>query len=321
MSRTRAITKLVFLLAVLIGLFSVPLYQSQKALDELRARVTVEESTRYLPSGRFLSTAVLGFDNLTADLLWVRGIALFGERYRKSQNMAWYDWLFQLIDLATELDPLDVRIYKYGGLMLRLDPSRVDQSTYIFHKGMQHIEWEYFLPFGVAMNYLEQKGDKEHAAEYMLIAADRPNAPFYLRNLAVSLLNDDKKEEVALAFLEAELKELGPESLHRKAVEIKLVEVTHDLAARKLQHAFEDFLATYDRIPTPLEEMKGKTWSGPWPEDPYGGHFILDWKAQIIRSSRFEKAREEIRRRTGLGSAPKPSEDADAMAPSGPEPL
>lgn len=302
-SRATLPVVLAFVMTVLVCAW--PLVVVQDRLDAYRAQQTARESIQYLPSGRFLSTAILGYDNFVADLLWVRGISMFGDRYQRTQDSEWYTWLFQLIDLATELDPLDVRIYKYGGIMLRLGPSGVDQSNYIFHKGMQTIKTEYFLPFGLAMNYLEYKKDSTQAAKYMKIAAETRNAPFYLRNLAASLMDETHQQEAALTFLEEELKELKPNTLHYNAVVVKIMEVKHDSGARELTRGLGRFLSMYNRVPVPLEEMKGKTWHGAWPNDPYSGRYLIDPGTGRIRSSRYEEAYERFRNEFRMGIASK----------------
>lgn len=286
---------------LLLLLLAWPLMRLQDHREEQLRNVTAGDAIRYLPSGKFLTSAVLGFRNLTADLLWVRGISLFGEQYRKAEDDQWFQWLFQLVDLATELDPRDHRIYKYGGIMLRLAPGHVDQSTYILHKGLRWCPKEYFLPFGIAMNYLESKNSPEKAAEYMQLAAKTPNAPFYLSNLAASILNRTDKGEAALLFLEEELERLKPGSLQYIAAKVKVSDVKHQIAVRQLLLAMREYMSRYNRPPATLEEMQGVTWSGPWPEDPFGGHFILDPATGRIMSSEYKRVKREVREKYGLG--------------------
>lgn len=279
-----------------------PLYSFQDALQELRAQRTAEQALRFLPSGKFLRPAVLGYDNLTADLLWIRGIALFGDSYRRSNDDGWFQWLFQLADLATELDPRDFRIYKYAGIMLRLAPTHIEQSTYLFHKGIVHCPDEFFLPFGIAMNYLEFKNMPDRAAEYMKQASQVSNAPFYLRNLAARMLTENDRGEAAVVFLEEQLSTLTPGTLAYNAAKIKLDEVHHDNGARALRLALNEFLSRFNRIPQPLEEMKGVTFFGSWPEDPFGGRYVLEPGSGVIRSSEYARVRQEHREKYGLGA-------------------
>lgn len=293
---------------VLLSLLSAwPVVYFQDQLQEARGQRTAEQAIRFLPTGRFLRPAVLGFDNFAADMLWIRGISLFGDSYRRSQEDGWFQWLFQLADLATELDPRDMRIYKYGGIMLRLSPSRIDQSTYLFHKGIVHCPDEFFLPFGIAMNYLEFKKLPERAAEYMKQASEAPNAPFYLRNLAARMLTESDQGEAAVVFLEEQLSTLTPDTLAYAAAKLKLDEVHHDNGARALRLALNEFLSRFNRIPQPLEEMQGVTFLGTWPRDPYGGHYVLESGTGAIRSSEYARVRRQHREQYGLGAELKES--------------
>ncbi len=289
-----------WLLAVSVAAW--PLWRLQVALHEGAARVDVEDALRFVPSGKLLSLITLGYDNLVADFLWIRGIALFGEQYQLSEDLRWYDWLYQLIDLATDLDPLDVSFHKYGGLMLRVGGARVDQSNLIFSKGMRHIPDEYFMPFGIAMNYLEFKHDVRRAAEYMRIASTRRNAPFYLRNLAATLMDRTQQNQAALLFLDEQLQMLEPGTLQYRTVEVKIMEVKHDEGAVRLQRALAEYLSLHHRLPDTLRELQGRTFFGDWPEDPYGGEYTLEPGTGLVRSSAYHTARARIRKQLGLGS-------------------
>ncbi len=304
---------LVTLWFVAVSLAVWPLYRVHVALHERMSKIDVEHALRFVPSGKLLSVVTIGYDNLAADFLWLRGISLFGEQYHVSRDVRWYDWLYQLVDLATDLDPLDVSFHKYGGLMLRVGGARVDQSNLIFRKGMEHIPDEYFLPFGIAMNYLEFKHDIRKAAEYMRIAAMRPNAPFYLGNLAATLMDRTQQNQAALLFLEEQLKLLEPGSLRYRTVEVKIMEVKHDDGAGRLQRALAEYLSLYHRPPDSLKDLVGTTFFGDWPEDPYGGDYVLERRTGIIRSSNYHTARMRIRRELGLGGAPSEEEIGPAL--------
>lgn len=300
--KNRRHSRMVIAWFVVVLVAAWPLYRIQRVLHENTSRVQVEDALRFVPSGKLLSVVTLGYDNLVADFLWIRGIALFGEQYQLSEDMRWYDWLYQLIDLATDLDPLDVSFHKYGGLMLRVGGARVDQSNLVFSKGMVHIPDEYFLPFGIAMNYLEFKHDVRKAAEYMRLAATRPNAPFYLRNLAATLMDRSQQNQAALLFLDEQLQMLEPGSLRYRTVQVKILEVKHDEGAMRIQRALAEYLSVHHRPPDHLKDLQGETFFGKWPEDPYGGEYVLEPETGLIRSSVYHEARARIRKEFGLGS-------------------
>lgn len=291
-----------FLLALVMAILSVPIHLLHVELDGFRKKQTAEESLRYIPSGKYLSVAVLGYDNVVSDFMWFRSVAMFGEKYGTTLDLLWYDWLYQVLDVASELNKLSRPIYKYGGIMLRIDDNHVDQSTYLLAKGMENVPNYYFFPYLIGMNYVEHKHDSEQAAKYIRMAATDDDAPFYLRNLAATLLDGSQQEEAAIRFLEEQLPTLKPDSLEYTAVTVKIQEMKHNYMARRLHFAFSEYLSKYGKIPNNLHEIENKTFKEPWPKDPYGGDFILDPKSQTIRSSMYETARAKIRKDTGLGS-------------------
>lgn len=310
-----AVSIIALLIAGFSGLISI-----QERIDPWRLNVDAKDEILYIPSGEYLKTAVLGYDNVVADLLWFRGIVLFGDSYRRSEDDAWFDFLERIVEVASDLDPLDHRIYLYGGSMLHLSPRHIPASTRVFLKGTENVS-HYFMPFGVAMNALEYENDREKAVKYLQIAASRDEAPFYLRNLAATLLTESRQTETALIFLEEQLRYLSPGSLEYRAVTEKITDVTYQLHLERLIDARSRFQAAFGRDPRPLSEMVGVTLrSSSLPPDPFGGEWIVDPDSgQIVSSALPERLKEGAGEDAGHGGGHgDPHGEEAAFAPEGP---
>lgn len=280
----------------------------QPHIDAWRLNSTAKEEILYVPTGEYVKTAVLGFDGAAADLLWVRGIILFGDHYGRDADPTWLEFMLRIIEVCTELDPLDHRIYLYGGIMLQLHDDYVDDSTRIFLKGMENVD-HFFMPFGVAMNALEFEGDREKAARYMKIAVDRRDAPFYLRSLVASLLSDTGQAQAGLMFLEEQLHYLEPGSLEYKEVNRKIKALKYEIFQSRLQDARARFQTAFGRDPDPLAEMVGVTLKMPGlPPDPYGGTWVIQAGTGNIVSTKEPKK---------VSSAPVKHEVPPPPAPTG----
>ena len=211
------------------------------------------DEIRYLPSGDSLKAASLGFELLLADLLWVRAVLLFGERFGDGDE-SWYPWLFHMTDLATDLDPEFRAAYKMGGTMLRSDGIFVDQSNLIFQKGMNAMPEEWYFPFAIGMNYYSFKDDPSIAARYIRIAAESGDGPIYLRNLAASLLSESNQLEVAAQFLTEELANLPPGAAH-DITRVKIYEVRYEIAQRDATLAIRAYRDREGRLPEQPQDV------------------------------------------------------------------
>ncbi len=266
-------------------------------------REAATEAIRFLPSGKALGVISLGYEELLADLLWVRATILFGERFGQDADQGWYSWLYHMMDLASDLDPGFRAAYKYGGVMLRVDGAFVDQSTMTFAKGMHAMPDEWYFPFGIAMNYFMYKGDRRLAAPYMRLAAQAGGGPFYLTNLAASLTDETQGLETALAFLEEERRQL-PEGRARNAVEVKIFETKYQVAERGAQRVIAQYRRQQGRLPG--HPMAVSDLGLDLPQDPLGGTW--EWNREpeaelgSVQSSNYYEVFSRLSRESGLGS-------------------
>ena len=67
-----------YLLFAAIPLLFGATFSLQLRLDGIKKGKGDFETLLYLPSGRFLKPAALGFDELLADFLWVKAVTYFG---------------------------------------------------------------------------------------------------------------------------------------------------------------------------------------------------------------------------------------------------
>ena len=285
------------MLLVLIGL----VHSGHRHVTAWAPRTAVSDQIRFLPSGKALNVVSLGYDELLADLLWVRATLMFGAKHGESDEQ-WYSWLYHMVDLATDLDPRFRAAYKYGATMLRVDGVFIDQSSMVFAKGSHALPDEWYFPFGIAMNYYIQKEDTRLAAAYMRTAASLPGAPFYLANLAASLMDDSHQLENALVFLEQEY-EVVPEGRARDAIEVKIFETRYRIGVRDAEEVVRQYRRTLGELPAqpadvgaaglelPPDPLQG-TWE--WNDAP-------DANAGELRSSRYYEVFGKLSADSGLG--------------------
>jgi hypothetical protein len=157
-----------------------------------------DERLLYLPSGRFLRPACLGFDSLVADLLWIKAISYFGGHYLTDRS---YKWLYHILDLVTTLDPQFRYPYEFGGIILALEGGSPEQSTLLLKKGIKHYPEYWRLYFYLGFNLFYYQGDFQSASRYITKAAQLPGHPPYLPRLAASLLTTSGQKNTALSFL------------------------------------------------------------------------------------------------------------------------
>ncbi len=179
--------KPLFLLLALVP--AVPLLQ--RALDLKLGAFRVQEEVLYLWSGRQVRTMSFGFENLLADLYWLRTVQYFGGQRRFASDKR-FDLLEPLIDITATLDPRLEIAYRYGATFLSEPPpvgaGRPKNGVALLERGAAALpaSWRLRQDLGFFIHLFLK--DHARAAGVLRGASSVPGAPFWLDMLAASIL-------------------------------------------------------------------------------------------------------------------------------------
>lgn len=171
----------------------------QQRIDLRRGAFQKIESFYYLPSGDYLRMVSLEFKEATADLLWFRALQFVSGKDPSGRG---YDWFYQVMDRATDLDPKFAYAYQVGGITLSVLSDHVDLSNALLEKGVRNNPDDWQIPFNLGFNYMYHLKDNLKAAQYMERAARIQGSPKYLPTLAARLYHKVGEKQTALIFLE-----------------------------------------------------------------------------------------------------------------------
>lgn len=245
----------------------------------------VIEDLLYLPSGKFLKGAALGFDEMLADLLWIKALAYFGGHAVTDQD---YSWLSHILDIVTTLDPFYQYPYEFGGVILATEIGDVDKSNRLLEKGMQNIvkthERYWYLPFFMAFNYMYYKNDYPRAGHFLEIAAKFPQSPEYLPLLVSRLYANTQSPEIAITFLKEMINSTEKEELKEKLM-FRLKEVINHSNIQFIEDAKDNFFLKYYRYPENIKELFNTGFIFYIPIDPRGGEYLISPKDHTVHST------------------------------------
>ena len=162
------------------------------------------EEMLYVTSGPALRRLAVAYQDLAADLYWIRAIQHFGgtrnrvftPEYPQGAPLAPgqrpYELLYPLLDLTTTLDPYFNIAYRFGSIFLAEPypggPGRPDLAIALLQKGLatRPDKWEYMQDIGFV--YYWWLNDYQSAADWFQKSSDVPGAPWWLRSLAATTL-------------------------------------------------------------------------------------------------------------------------------------
>jgi tetratricopeptide (TPR) repeat protein len=145
----------------------------------------------YVTSPAVSQRLALSFDAIVSDIYWMRAIQYYGGTRLSQDPGKNYDLLYPLLHLTTSLDPHFSIAYRFGAFFLSEEhpggAGRPDLAIQLLDKAMEMYpdRWEY--PHDVAFVHYRTR-DYRAAAQWFERAADKPDAPVWLRPLVAAVL-------------------------------------------------------------------------------------------------------------------------------------
>ena len=266
-------------------LLVVGLHLLQVRIDAQRAVTPKLQRFMYLPQGEYLRGAVLGYEQVVADLLWIQAIQAMGER--KVTEEAGH-WIYRALDVITTLDPEFVRVYEAGGIALVTLVVLAEESNRILEKGMKYNPDVWTLPYLLGFNYYFELHDDAKAADYIAKASRLPGAPEYLASFATRLYVSAREPQVAIDFLAQMYEQTSDENIKR-ILEQRLKEVVVERDLQLVEVAISRYRERYTRAPERLEDLVTSGLLRSLPREPFGGRYLYDPQTQTVRSSEMKE--------------------------------
>lgn len=269
--------KSVVLLAILLLLIiiSVPF---QIKIDKMRGKFRSVEESLYLSSST-LKKISLGYNELLADIYWMRALQYFGSKSLEEQNP---ELLFHYFDIITDLDPKFVNAYRYGGTFLAEPPpyglGDTRKGIELFEKGREHNPDNYRLPLEEGFIYYFYPKDYEKAAALFREASEKPGvSPFRkasMKGMAAAAHAKGGNIELSKKIWEI-IYETSP-SEGRRSFALRNIEEIDTMAMEdQLTDALREYKSTYKKIPDSPEDLVKAGIIKRIPEPPVGGEFVI----------------------------------------------
>jgi hypothetical protein len=262
----------------------VPLLQAR--IDAQLGPYRAQEEALYLWSGPHVRRLVPGFEDLAADVYWLRTVQYYGGQ-RLFAHGKKFELLLPLIDITTALDPRLTIAYKYGATFLCEPPpegaGRCDQGIKVLEKGVAAMPADWRLRQDLGFFHFIFRNDPQTAARVLLEAAELPGSAFWLRNLAAMLLGRGKQRDSAKAIWR-QIYEQSDGPMRENALQHIAVLDAYE-AADVLQSLVAEFERRNGRLPETLDELRrAGLIQGP-PVDGSGAPFLYDRQGGTVKVS------------------------------------
>lgn len=232
----------------------------------------------YVRSPEAMKRLALSYDDLLADIYWIRAVQHYGSTKLSTDPDRQYDLLYPLLDLTTSLDPRFDVAYYFGSIFLAESPpggpGRSDLAIALLEKGLraQPLKWEFAQSIGFVHYWWRQ--DYQEAAAWFSRAAAFPNAPFWMAPLAaVTLAQGGSRESSRLLWQHIE-RTVEHESFRNEATRrLQQLDAMDQLDG--LREVVAAFQRRVGRLPSGWEELRRAGYLRGIPVDPTGTPYRL----------------------------------------------
>ncbi len=268
--------RLASLLPVVLVIWGfVIVYLLQLTIDSTskgKMREKVVSELAYFPSGKFMREASVEYQQLAADIVWLRAIQYYGHHLMTDRK---YEWLGHVFEILTTLDPQFIGAYHFGAITLAWDARKPHDAVKLLVEGMKANPMSWQLPFYAGFIHYMLLEDYETAGTYFDIASKLPEVWLVAsRWAAVSIAKAGDFATAREMWLDIYQ---GTENRALRALVIRqLRHLKLEEALGMLQQAADRFQENEGRLPSGLLELVRAGYIQKVPVEPYGGRFFLD---------------------------------------------
>lgn len=173
--------------------------------------------TYFMNPSPFLEYFTFGYQDLVADLLWLRAIQDLDQCDRPvaKGEVCNHSWAFRMVNKVTDLSPRFRIIYATVPLILSLVVNDSEGAIQLLDKGLIYFPNDWRILYRGGYLYLFERGDKVKAADYF-IRAQKNGGPDWLAAYATRLYSQAGRSELIQKVLsEYQEKGFSPELLKR----------------------------------------------------------------------------------------------------------
>jgi tetratricopeptide (TPR) repeat protein len=262
------------LLAAVLLAAAVPWTQGR--IDARWGTHRAQEEVLYLWSGEQVRRLAPGFEDLMADVYWLRTVQYFGGQRVYAAHKR-FELLLPLTDITVTLDPRMQIAYRYGATFLAeaypIGAGKPQAAVKLLERGVRNLPHDWRLREDLGLFHYYFLNDPHRAAEILQEASRIPGSAPFLVTLAASVLMKAGDRETSRQMWRS-IYEQG-EGPMRDNAGIHLAQLDALDALEKVNEA----IATHERLngarPISLEELRRAGYRGPL-VDPVGVPFAYD---------------------------------------------
>ncbi len=257
------------LLLLLVGLVTIAGFKLK--LDKIPHAKVPGSSIIYIPSGKHLKYATLGYSSLLADMIYIWAIQYFSDKVIPDR-FAYLDHVFSIIN---ELDPRYIDPYDIGALIAVYDVRDFATAFKILDRGLENNPKQWFFPWQAGHYAQMQLRDYKLAQKYYKIAMEIDGAPAMARRLHANATFDLSDFQTALK-LWAEIYQSAKDDRVKKIASNHIYKTKAAIDTQAIKEALLKYKNLFGSYPEDLLQLVSSGLLKEIPKDLDGKDYVYD---------------------------------------------
>lgn len=270
---------------IIAFIFALLYLYSLTTLEPLKKTEQQSAGFFYILPGPIAKITTLDYDGLAADYLMLKIQSYYGGTLERTERPrvteAEWRWMYDVLTVATDLDPYFFDPYYFANSFFTWDAHMVKETNTLLTKGNRFRDWDWLPAFYIGFNEFYFLHDNAKASEYLMQSSKKPGAAPFLASLAVRLAYKSSRTEIAIMFLQQTIKE-SKDKVERETFEKRLKTLQRIFF---LEKAITFFKTKQGSNPASLQDLIAQDVVSRIPQDPYGGKFYIDTDGSVKTTS------------------------------------
>jgi hypothetical protein len=237
-----------------------------------------------LPSGKSLKILSFGYQNLTADLLFIWSIQFYSA-YNLTNR---FDFLERVYNTITDISPLYKEPYIIGSLIMAFEAKDIPMALRLLDKGSRSIPAEWIFDHEAGYYCFKYLKDYPKAESYYARAALKTNAPSFLKRMKAHIvyLRDDSRVAYQMWL---DIYNHARDRLEKDSAFNHLYQIKAEIDLQTLKPKITLFKEKFGRFPAVLTELVRVGLAATLPKDFSGNDYNYDPRQGTLKARRLFK--------------------------------
>lgn len=161
-----------------------------------------------------------GLKRFSTAALWVKTLldSDLDRNYSRKNN----SWMFHRFYSISQLDPLFLENYQFGGQYLSIVKDDLKGAQIIFSKGINYYKNDFILNYNIAFLYFNELKLPQKALPHLLQIRNDPSAPKFINSLIATLMQKSNIPIDEIIYFTKEAQKQNTNPLYSDLYQIKL---------------------------------------------------------------------------------------------------